>query len=163
MSLSTDVLKVRVDMVESLLFGNKQKSNELVKSSLNRIEDKLVAMEKEIPASKSCSDLILKLHPLINEKKLQLNQINDKVESLLVRKDELQNLIKDLDSLKQHSGVLDTSFCNGIDIDECNNKLVQLDRGLQPLIEESRIQSKELDTLLEAYEKAVSISLLPVY
>lgn len=114
MSGNMDLLKVRVDMVESLFFGNKNSSPDLVQPRLQAIDGKLQSMEKEIPAVKACSEAILKLHPLINEKKLQINQINDKVDSLLARKDELNRFISDLEAIRQHSGVLGSDFCQNI-------------------------------------------------
>lgn len=47
-----------------------------------------------------------------------------------------------------------------LDLDDCHKRLANLSVALKPLVEESQAQSKELDALLESYEKAVSDFLL---
>lgn len=114
MSINCDMLKVRVEMVESQVYGTKHNSSDLVQPRLKEFENKIQALERDVPAARTCSEILLKLHPLINEKKLQLNLINDKVESLLLRKEELQSLVSNLEAVRLHSGFLDSDFCQNI-------------------------------------------------
>ncbi len=116
MENSTDLLKVRVESLESTFFGSSPLDPSLVASKLHAILEKLYFVEAEVPNIKLCCDTIQKLHPLVYDKKTYLMHIGDKVDSLLLKKEELMNVIQDLDAINQLSHVIDSEVFRNIGV-----------------------------------------------
>jgi len=109
---NTELLQVRIESLESTFFGSSPLDPAFVSTKLHAILEKIHQVEKEVPNIKACCDTIQKLQPLIADRKVYLSQIGDKVDSLLLRKEELLGVVRDLDAVSQLAGVVDSDvFC----------------------------------------------------
>jgi hypothetical protein len=109
MEKNLDLLKIRADTLESSFFG-KGEFNDVLSLSLTekiqRIVGKLSAVEKDIPNLKLCSDAILKLQPLILDKKYLIAKTVDNVDGIVNKRNEIQTYINDLNCIDRLSGLI---------------------------------------------------------
>jgi hypothetical protein len=107
MANNLDLLKIRADTLESSFFGKSEFNDvQSVTEKINFIVNKLSVVEKEIPNLKFCSDAILKLQPLILEKKYIIAKTVDNVDGILSKRNEIQSYINDLNCIDRLSGLI---------------------------------------------------------
>ena len=98
-----DLLNSRIDKLESSFFLGASPTSLLAPTSVNyrldQIDVTLQKTEKEVPGLKACEGLILKLKPLISERKSSLKHTVEKVEELLIKEDELLYNVKSLSAI----------------------------------------------------------------
>jgi hypothetical protein len=107
MANNLDLLKIRADTLESSFFGKSEFNDvQSVSEKINFIVSKLSAVEKEIPNLKFCSDAILKLQPLILEKKYIIAKTVESVGGILNKRNEIQSYINDLNCIDRLTGLI---------------------------------------------------------
>lgn len=150
------LLNNRLDLIDIAIFG-KPNENEIkltdLKERLISITNSAVKIEKEIPQIVACREYVIKLKPHILKSKTSLAQTMERLESILVIKTELENIVKMLCSVKNSSESINLPL--SLDIIHNQSELTRIDKILDPLMILSRTQSEELDSFLSTYEQAV--------
>ncbi len=114
MEHNLDLLKIRTDTLESSFFGKYEFSDsETVSEKLQQIINKVSAVEKDIPHLKFCSDAITKLQPMILEKKYFIARTIDNVDSIMNKRNEIQEYLNDLHCIDRLSGLIGTDIFLG--------------------------------------------------
>jgi hypothetical protein len=91
---SVDVLAQRIDLLERTYVGSSSFEFGAEDSVLSRIESlhrRFQALDTDIPAFKACYEAVIKLKPIIQEKKASALIVSQKVEGLLASKEALQS------------------------------------------------------------------------
>jgi hypothetical protein len=154
---SVDLLVSRIDKIESAFFLGTNPADLVnpasIAARLDEADLKLQKQEKEVPGLKACEDIIVKLKPLIFNKKASLQHTVEKVDELLIKKEELNHSVESLAAIERMSGSINSPHF--ADVELLEKKLVDLNVQIQALKTEATSQTIELDELLDMYEQGI--------
>lgn len=154
-----ELLTRRIEVLEKCYVGvpNSYFTGEQydITSKLDEISAKISIVEQEVPALKTCHDLIKKMQPLVFSKRANLTEILQRIDTISSGRHLLNDNIADLKAISELSPAINSY--NFTEVEVLQGRLDSLEIELQCLKEESKTQTNEIDELLEIYEHAVSI------
>ena len=156
-------LETRLNLLETSYFTGSSSSGTQTltdpSSLLVRVQQllsKVQSVEQEFPEIKACADAVLKIYPLLGQKSVLLKSLHDKVQQLLTKKQFITDHVTTLQNIQGLQHVI-----NDDRFSEAEESKVQLDRiqeKLQDIVPVIQQQTKEIDDILDIYEKAVSFT-----
>eukprot|EP01038_Epipyxis_sp_PR26KG_P004122 gene4122-5876_t len=169
MESATDLLKYRVDVLQSSFLGdinltNDTSSYELdlimehfprtINDRIDAMSDKLIQFEKDVPNLKQCNELIGKLKPHLVQKRININRAETLAAELMAQKKKYFNAINELLVIEQLSPIVFGSRYYNVS-QFLQRKLAEIEEIVQKLVQEVEEQTAEIDNILELYEKSM--------
>ena len=177
---SLDILNQRIMLLERTYIGSRAGAESTadidVVARIESLHSRFQELECDIPAFKSCYESVLKLRPMLLEKKGAAVLISQRLEGLLAQKDDLHARAKTILKIDDLSKVIDDTL-KGIYFSllsyyslclkefifftvhlspEILDRFSAVEETIAQLKQDVKATSQELDELLNVYEQAVS-------
>lgn len=154
-----DLIGRRIDALERSYFGKIPDYDQylepgVITTKLDNISVKMGEIDHQIPAMRASHTLLLKLKPVILERKSKLSSLLQKIDSIVANKATISSYIEDLQNIERLSYAVNGDHFKAAE--SLAGQMEYLEQLLNPLLLESRQQTKEIDELLEYYEKSMA-------
>ena len=115
---ATDLMGRRIAALERSYFGNNANYDEylepgVITTKLDNIDVKLAEIDHQIPALKASHNLLLKLKPVILERKSNLSGLLRRVDSIIANKASIAEYIEDLHTVERLSYAVNSEHFQG--------------------------------------------------
>lgn len=115
---TVDLISSRIDKIESAFFLGTSPENLVIEASVSaRIDEadlNIQKHEKEVPGLHACEELLSKLKPLISDRKASLKHTVEKVDELLIKKEELNQSCESLAAIGRMAGFINSPHFAGV-------------------------------------------------
>lgn len=108
------ILDYRIALLESLLIPTEAPNEQgTILERVDRLQSSINQFENEVPDLKPCVEMLQKITPLLNQKKLNMQDLVAQIQVHLLRKDEIMKMCDELRTIKDLEHFIDGSQYEG--------------------------------------------------
>lgn len=150
-----EILERRIALMEGLVFGPNppETVEQTIQSKLTELTEKFASIDKKVPELQACVDMLMNQFPSLIAKRGGVKHLVERTEEIHQQKEQLAIYIANMEKIKELESHID-----GFDedkIERMKEKLCSLDALYADIKKAMDVQSKELDEIVDIYEKTV--------